>query len=127
MSGKQQKAIGCLLTCRSIVEASKCAGVNERTLRRWLADRDFSAALRRARQQAFDVVVSRVASIALEAVEFLAKVIQDTAAPVSVRVRAALGILSNASTLHDADIQTRLDEIEARLEEIISDAETGSG
>ena len=56
---KQQKAITALLSERTGRDAAKKAGVSEKTLYGWLADKDFRAALRSAEAEVLDTVTRR--------------------------------------------------------------------
>ena len=125
MSAKQEKAIAALLASGSINAAAEAVGVSSRTLRRWLQDDSFAAELRRARARAFSLALSRLASATVEAVDLLVATMRDRAASPGIRVRAALGILQNATTAHDTDVARELQEIRQQLQELLSDAESG--
>src|SRR3982750_2181697 len=86
---KKEEAIAALLTCRSIEEAAKSAGLGPQTLLRWLKVPEFEKAYREARRAAFRQSVARLQQASGAAVSVLLKVMADPTTPPSVRVRAA--------------------------------------
>ena len=74
LTAKQSRAIGFLLTSRTIGEAAKAAGVSERTLYSWLGMPAFRDALRSAEKQAVENATRRLMAgqgKALDALEAL--------------------------------------------------------
>ncbi len=90
---KHQKAITALLSCRTIAEAAKQAGVSERSLYNWLGEEAFQGEYRRARWQAAGQAIAKLQSIASEAAAALQDVYSDRENPASARVSAARTVL----------------------------------
>lgn len=112
-SRKEDDALAALLSCPTIVDAAKKAGVSEETLHRWLKQPDFKARYREARQQVVRHAVTRLQSATTQAVETLER--NMGCGNPSVEVAAARAVLDRAiesATLDDA--MERLDELERR-------------
>lgn len=114
LTRRQRNAIGALLTSRTIQEAAEVTGAGEKTIRRWLDDRDFVAAVEAARAEALKVVLQRLSTLAVTAVETLEAVMLSGAAPHSAKVRAANATLANMLKVREI---TAIEERIARLEE----------
>ena len=93
LSRKQERAIVTLLNEQTISRAASAAGVNERTLYRWLREPGFARAYRDARREAFGQAIALTQRYAPLAVNTLAKVMSDANAPASAKVTAAVGLL----------------------------------
>ena len=91
---KKEEAIAALLTQRNIEEAAKAVGIGANTLLRWLKVPEFDAAYREARHAAFRQSVARLQQASGAAVSTLLKIMVDTSAPHSTRVRAADSVLT---------------------------------
>ena len=114
---KKEEAIVALLTSRNVEEAAHLASVPARTLYRWLNERDFGAAYRRAQRAAFSQSTARIHQMASAAVTTLGKIMVDTAAPPASRVRAAGRILDHgARAIEIDDIEARISELERAAE-----------
>lgn len=83
-----------LLDAPSVAVAARLAGVSESAARQKLADVDFIARLRRAREQAFGAAIAAAQGASLEAVEVLREIAANPFQPAPSRVRASLGILA---------------------------------
>src|ERR1035437_7033096 len=94
---KQEEAIVALLTQRNVEEAAHAAGIGGRTLLRWLRLPEFEAAYREARRAAFRQSIARLQQASGAAVSTLLKIMVDTSAPHSTRVRAADSVLDHAA------------------------------
>ena len=97
LARKQEEAIVALLSQRNIEEAAKAANVAPRTLYRWMKDAEFQSAYREAKRAAFSQSIARLHQMSSAAVSTLAKIMVDTNAPASTRVRAADSILDHTS------------------------------
>jgi DNA-binding transcriptional MerR regulator len=108
-------AVTALLTQRSIGAAARKAGVNERTLRRWLQeDAEFKEAYESARTATYTAAMSRIQSLAARAIETLEDLLAVTKFP-TVRLGAARTIVEIAMHQHDAEaILKRIEDLEAR-------------
>lgn len=114
---KKEAAILALLTCRSVEEAAKQAGVPARTLYRWLKEADFDAEYRRAKRAAFGQAIARLQQGASAASAVILKLMVDTNVPASTRLRAADCVLAHAKNAIE------LEEVEARVMALEQDAE----
>ena len=105
-------AVLALLSDRSITAAAERCGVNERTLRKWLAEPEFKAEHAAARRAIFEASINRIQALNAKAVDTLDALLDVADAP-SVRLGAAKTIVEIGIHQHDADtIMRKLDEIE---------------
>jgi hypothetical protein len=110
---KQEEAIAALLTQRNVDEAAKAAGISTKTLLRWLKVPEFNAAYREARRAAFGQSVARLQQASSAAATTLLKIMLDTAAPPSTRVRAAECIMNHSiKAIEVEDIEARVSALE---------------
>jgi transposase-like protein len=110
---KKEEAIAALLTHRSIEEAAKAIGIGTQTLLRWLKVPEFDAAYRQARRAAFSQSTARLQQATSAAVSTLLKIMVDTGAPPSVRVRAADSVLDHAKqAIEIEDVEVRVAALE---------------
>jgi hypothetical protein len=86
---KKESAVMALLSSRNVEEAARVAGVNPRTLYRWMKDPEFDAAYREAKRAAFSQAIARLHQMSSAAVSTLGKIMIDANAPASTRVRVA--------------------------------------
>jgi alpha-beta hydrolase superfamily lysophospholipase len=110
----RERAIVALLSERTIEAAATRAGVDESTLRRWLAkDEAFQAEYDAARRMAFQAAMNRVHALTARAVETLEDLLGAEKHP-SVRLGAARTVAEIGIHQHDAEtIMRKLDDIEA--------------
>lgn len=114
---KTEDAIAALLTCRSVEEAAKAAGIGTQTLIRWMKLPEFDSAYREARRAAFRQSVARLQQASGAAVSTLLKIMVDANSPPSVRVRAADSVLDHSNkAIELEDIEARLAELERAAE-----------
>lgn len=115
ISVRKTKAITALLTERTTRDAAKTAGVNEKTLYTWLADKDFRAALRDAEKNILDGVTRRLSAGQMSALDTVQKLFQS-ARHESTRLRAAVAWVDLALKYRDMqDIDTRLTKLEEAI------------
>lgn len=89
--------------------------VSERTVRRLAAADDFADRVAEARKRIYHHASEALAAATTDAVGVL-RVLMTGAESEPVRVRAALGVLSEAMRWRDSiDVEARLRELEARL------------
>jgi transposase-like protein len=113
LARKQEEAIVALLSQRNIEEAAKTANIAPRTLYRWMKDAEFQSAYREAKRAAFSQSIARLHQMSSAAVSTLAKIMVDTNAPASTRVRAADSILDHTSkAIEIEDIEARVAALE---------------
>ena len=110
----RERAILALLSEKTIGTAAAKSGVNEKTLRRWLADDDaFKADHTEARQAAYQAGMTRVQALTAKAVNTLDELLDEKKHP-NVRLGAARTVVEVGIHQHDAEhILNKLDEIEA--------------
>ncbi len=117
LSAKQQRAIEALLSGATKGAAATAAGVNPRTLNRWLnEDILFWDTLQEESQKAIYDATRRLTAAMDTAVTVMTEVMQDETAPAAVRLRAAQVVTETAVKLIETtDILKRLDELETKV------------
>jgi hypothetical protein len=114
---KKEEAIVALLTQRNIEEAAKSIGIGTQTLLRWLKIPEFDKAYREARRAAFGQATARLQQATGAAVSTLLKIMVDTNAPPSTRVRAADSVLDHAKqAIEIEDVEVRVAALEQAAE-----------
>ena len=115
---KKEEAIAALLTQRNLDEAAKSIGIAPNTLLKWMKQPEFEAAYREARRAAFRQSIARLQQASGAAVSTLLKIMVDTNAPHSPRVRAADSVLDHsAKAIEIEDIEARVSELERAAEQ----------
>jgi hypothetical protein len=110
---KQEEAIAALLTQRNIEDAARTCGVGARTLLRWLKLPEFNTVYREARRATFSQSIARLQQASSAAATTLLKIMLDSSAPASTRVRAADSVLDHAKhAIEIEDIEARVSELE---------------
>jgi hypothetical protein len=118
---KKEEAVAALLTQRNIEEAAKATGIAPNTLLKWMKEPEFQTAYREARRAAFRQSVARLQQASGAAVSTLLKIMVDTSAPHSTRVRAADSVLDHsAKAIEIEDIEARVSELERAAEQVKS-------
>ena len=118
LGAKKEAAILALLSARSIEDAARTAGVPVRTLSRWMKEKDFQAACRRARRKAFEQQLGRLQQASGAVVTTLLKLAVDGTAPAAVRARAAWYVLTLATRAFETeDLEARVAELEEAASE----------
>jgi hypothetical protein len=110
----RERAIVALLSENSITAAADRCEVNEKTLRRWMADDEaFKQDLATARRAMFETAMNRLQPLAAQAVDTPATLMAEGAPP-SVRLGAARTVAELSINRDDAQvILGKLAEIEA--------------
>ena len=90
---RQERAVAALLQEPTVTRAAAAAGVGERTIRRWLAEPAFRAAVLAARREAFGHAIGLTQRYAPVAVATLVRVMQDDTVHASAKVTAAAVLL----------------------------------
>jgi hypothetical protein len=118
LTPRQSKAIAALVSSGKIGHAAEASGVSRRTLTRWLKEQHFRASYLQARGQLIQEVTAACAANALRAVERLAKEMENGRGTPGTRIRAASELLDFTARLAGmADFETRISELEARIDE----------
>jgi hypothetical protein len=116
---KQEQAIAALLEKPTLGEAATAAGVDEKTLRRWLALPDFLAAYRQARAQVVEASIARLQQASGQAVDALTQCLSADRA--CDRIRAAVAILEHAHRgVELMDLAGQVAELKRQIEELRS-------
>ena len=111
---KQEEAIIALLTHRNVEEAARAIDVAPSTVFRWMKEPEFDRAYREARRLAFRQSIGRLQQGATAAATTLLKIMVDSDAPHSCRLRAADSVLAHAAkAIELEDIEARLAALEA--------------
>ena len=120
LTGKKAKALEALLDGLNVQDAAVVAGVNRKTLGRWLSyDVEFWTAYQRHSNSSLQLAARRLTTKLDGAVELLTSVMEDDDAPAGVRLRAAQQVIDGSLKLLEvADIQQRLAALEERLERV---------
>jgi hypothetical protein len=112
-SRAQTLALAALLSSRTVVEAATAAGVNERTIRRWLATEAFSTAYRAAARTVAREATTAVLAAQSEAVEVVRAALADPNP--TVRLRAAGQLLDLGVRFAEDDMADRLAQLEQEV------------
>jgi hypothetical protein len=117
---RQAKALEAIMSERSIQAAAQKAGVERKTLYRWMAEESFASALREMRNQTFDRTMNSLADAAELAVEVLREILADKEAArkdgASIQIRAASKALDSMLRSRDLiEIEQRLKKLEDLL------------
>jgi hypothetical protein len=90
----QLRAIEALLTNNTVTDAAKAAGVDRRTLQRWMAEKEFCDTLRQAESELLSGMSRQVTAYAATALKVLYGVMLAKDSSAGVRVRAAEALLT---------------------------------
>ena len=116
LTPRQQLAVQGLLREHNITRVAQQAGVTERTIYNWLNTPDFARAYRRLRRDAFIQAMGLTQRFAPLAVNTLAQVMTDKAAPTHAKVTAATALLRFAREgIELDDLVARVEVLEGEL------------
>jgi transposase-like protein len=117
-SRRQEAAILALLTQRSVEEAARVAGIGTQTLYRWMKEPEFDVAYRKARRAAFGQSIARLQQGSSAAATTMLRIMVDSGAPASTRLRAADYVFSHAKHgVEIEDIDLRVAALEQAAEQ----------
>ncbi len=108
----RENALSALLESASITEAATKCGLNEKTLRRYLADADFATEYRLARRVVFEQNIVRLQSLHSVAVETLERNLNCENPSVEVR-SAQIIIEASRKDFETLDVLERLEVLES--------------
>lgn len=112
----QRAAIEALTVGKNQTEAAAIAGVQARTVRRWLADPTFVAELHAAQDRALGDVVRRMREGMASALDVIEGLMASDEVKAGVRLRAALGLIDRAFRGAElVELTERVAELEARF------------
>jgi len=116
LSPRQYKAVRALLAEPTVAKAAVASGVGESTIYKWLGESAFRQALAQAEGEAVATVGRRLATLAENALDELARAMSDPLTPAPVRVRAAEVILSNLLKYREiVGFEQRLADLEKEM------------
>ena len=102
---------------QTVEDAARAAGVDRRTVHRWLADAEFTDGVRELRRAAVDRLWGEMVAASGEALTALRDAMQPDMAP-TLRVRSAQVVLGHLLALHQSiEIDERLEAVEATVRE----------
>ena len=115
LTPKQLQALRSLLTKPSVNEAAKDAGVNARTIYRWLELPEFRKALTQAEDQAIDAATRGLISLTEKSILVLNSVLDADVMQPSTKLRAVELALSNLLKLVELrNLSERIAALEAQ-------------
>lgn len=118
LTPKQQRAIEALVQGKTNQEAAAAAGVNRKTITRWLQQPEFQTALRTAQHAAYDEAMADLAATSRLAVQRLRKLLNSSKTSEQGIISAARLVLDGAFRGHEqAEMKRQLQEIERMLDD----------
>jgi transposase-like protein len=105
----RQEAIAALLTHRNVEEAARAAGIGTQTLYRWMKEPESDYPDRQAKRVAFGQALARLQQSSSAAATMMLKIMIDTGAPASTRLRAADCVFGHANNAIE------MEQIEGRI------------
>ena len=115
-SQKMEQGIAALLSCRTVEEAARAAGIGTNTLRRWTRLPEFEAAYRQARAGLLSQAIARLQGGTGAAATTVLKIMLSPDAPAGARLRAAEIVLEQASKASSMeDLERRLANLERKV------------
>ena len=118
LNAKQQKALECLLICRTQEEAAKLAGCTTRTLRTYLADKEFSAEYKKAYDSIFEDAARSAERAINPALQVLEEISKNPEAPWMARVSASINLIKYGRELRETnDIVQRIGALENAVQQ----------
>lgn len=116
LSGKQLQALEALLEGKTVPMAAEAAGVDERTVRRWLKKPAFYAELQARATEILDATTQRFALVMSNAPQIIQTIMMDKTAPPAVRLAAAkIATDSRLKLLEHREQEARIQDALERL------------
>jgi len=111
----QKRAITALLSAKTVTDAATTAKISRKTLYLWMKEPAFAAALKEAESEMLDQAVRRLASMLTTALDELDSLLK-TGAKETTRLRAVALVLERYFSIKElADLEERLNRLEANL------------
>jgi len=118
LTPRKRKALEALLTSGDISQAANTAGVSRDSVYRWLRDPDFQTALSNGTQAALQGLSQSLLTLGAAAAKTLQAALEDTTAPLAVKLRAADIVLTRLLQMRElVDLDKRLTELEKKQNE----------
>lgn len=118
LTQKQQRALVALLTSSTKEAAAKAAGIEPKTLRRYLADPEFQEEYRRAFASMVEDATRQAQQAIAPALSTLREIVEDREEATQARIQAARSTLEYALRLTEQlDILGRIQALEAAVGE----------
>ena len=119
LTGKQTKALEALLDGANIQDAASAAGVNRKTVARWLQEPAYWKLYQVNHRRGLELAARRLTGKLDMAVDMVSSVMEDDEAPPSVRLRAAQQVIEGSLKLLEvSDFAERLAALEERLQHV---------
>lgn len=119
LTAKQVKALEALLDGANVQDAASAAGVNRKTVARWLQEPAYWKLYQVNSRRGLELAARRLTGKLDMAVDMVASVMEDDEAPPSVRLRAAQQVIDGSLKLLEVtDFAERLAALEERLEHV---------
>jgi hypothetical protein len=113
---RHEAAIASLLLCRTNEEAARAAGVDPRTLRRWMERPEFRQKLHEARRENFGRESAKLQQGVGAAVTILRRTMLNDNVKESLKVAVAKFVIESAQkSLEIETLEHRISELERRL------------
>ena len=106
-----------------IQQASEHAGISSRCGYAWMKKDDFRKRLDQARQVVFEGNLASLSTLTADVIKRLREIVDDDAASRAHWIRCAEIVLREGRASEAAAIRERMDEIEAKLERFLGEAE----
>lgn len=117
LTPRQNKVLAALLTAPNKAAAAQAAGISPRTLRDYLADKEFQGAYQKAFAGLVEDATRQAQQAIAPALSTLREIVEDKDEDAQARISAARAILSHGLKLTETtDILNRLQELEAAME-----------
>ena len=115
LTPRKRKALEALLTSGDISQAANTAGVSRDSVYRWLRDPDFQGAMTEGTQAALQGLSQSLLTLGAAAAKTLQAALEDTTAPLAVKLRAADIVLTRLLQMRElVDLDKRLTELEKK-------------
>jgi hypothetical protein len=127
LQGRQERFLAALMASSSVSEAAKTVGIAESTARRWLGQPSVRESYRELRREAVEGAMASVQATTAAAALTLRRLLHPDMPP-AIRLRAALGILEQATkSIETMDILERLEKLEAAAQRTQTLGRSGTG
>ena len=116
LSARQRAAVTKLLAGGKVSQIAVELGCSERSLWRWLRRQDFRQALNEAQGGALEVAAASLLGLALQGIDVLEQVLDDTKASPASKLRAVALILEHGRAWHEAAaLEARVSALERKI------------